>query len=89
MGLGDMSLHLCYCSGRRNHLAKDKELIERITTLVLPEELAAITILSRADGRTVSAYARRVIQADIERGRNAKLFTDSDVKAELKSWKKE
>ena len=66
----------------------DKELSERITTLVKPEELAAVTILSRADGRTVSAYARRVILAEIEKAKNAKLFTDSDIKDEIKSWNK-
>jgi transcriptional regulator NrdR family protein len=72
-----------------NHVAKDKEsaeLTERITTLVLPDELAAIIIISRKDDRKVSAYARRVLQADIERARKEKKFTEAEIKAEINSW---
>lgn len=61
----------------------------RITAIVQPEELAVMEILANKDRRSVSAYARGLILAEIERAKIAKLFTDEDVKAQIKSWLKE
>ena len=67
----------------------DAEVTKRVTALLAPEEFAAAELLRRLDGRTLSAYIRRLIQVEMAAALKAKRITQAGIASIAVTVKKE